>query len=156
MFRSFVCAMVAAVTLKLLDPFGSGKIVLFEVRRNRDSDLQRAVSESPSQVTYDKDFHWVELFGFALLGIFGGLYGALFNKANIAWSERHHGTYQQEKTYTDCSSSQARPKRNLSETASNPGVRHHLLHHGCCRFLQSLYEDGRHRAGLRDVFGVQH
>lgn len=43
--------------------------------------------KSPSQVTYDKDFHWAELFGFALLGIFGGLYGALFNKANIAWSE---------------------------------------------------------------------
>lgn len=33
MFRSFVCAMVAAMTLKLLDPFGSGKIVLFEVGR---------------------------------------------------------------------------------------------------------------------------
>ena len=59
--------MVAAVTLRLLDPFGSGKIVLFEV-------------------TYDKDFHWIEMIAFSFLGIFGGLYGALFNKANIAWS----------------------------------------------------------------------
>lgn len=59
--------MVAAVTLRLLDPFGSGKIVLFEV-------------------TYDKDFHWFEFLPFALLGVFGGIYGAMFNKANIAWS----------------------------------------------------------------------
>jgi chloride channel 3/4/5 len=59
--------MVAAVTLRLLDPFGSGKIVLFEV-------------------TYDRDFHWLEMIPFALLGVFGGVYGAAFNKANIAWS----------------------------------------------------------------------
>ena len=59
--------MVAAVTLRLLDPFGSGKIVLFEV-------------------TYDKDFRCLEMIPFALLGVFGGIYGAAFNKANIAWS----------------------------------------------------------------------
>ena len=28
---SFVCAMIAAVTLRLLDPFGTGKLVLFQV-----------------------------------------------------------------------------------------------------------------------------
>lgn len=28
---SFFCAMVAAMTLKFLDPFGSGKLVLFQV-----------------------------------------------------------------------------------------------------------------------------
>lgn len=66
MFRSFVCAMIAATILKFLNPFGTGKIVLFEV-------------------TYDKDWHFAELAGFILLGVFGGLYGALFNKANLAW-----------------------------------------------------------------------
>ncbi|CAG8445792.1 5586_t:CDS:10 [Diversispora eburnea] len=42
MVRSFFCAIVAAVTLKLLDPFGTGKTVLF-------------------QVTYDKDWHLFEI-----------------------------------------------------------------------------------------------
>lgn len=28
---SFFCAMVAAMTLRFLDPFGSGKLVLFQV-----------------------------------------------------------------------------------------------------------------------------
>lgn len=59
--------MVAAVTLKLLDPFGTGKIVLF-------------------QVTYDRDWHTFELLGFILLGVAGGVYGALFCKANIWWT----------------------------------------------------------------------
>ena len=33
--HSFFCAMVAAVTLKFLDPFGSGKLVLFQVTYDR-------------------------------------------------------------------------------------------------------------------------
>jgi hypothetical protein len=28
---SFFCAMIAAITLKVLDPFGTGKLVLFQV-----------------------------------------------------------------------------------------------------------------------------
>jgi chloride channel 3/4/5 len=69
MWRSFFCAMIAAVTLKFLNPFGelvnllndtilnisflgTGKIVLF-------------------QVTYDQDWHAWELFCFLLLGVFG-------------------------------------------------------------------------------------
>ncbi|KAI0745872.1 chloride channel [Earliella scabrosa] len=67
MWRSFFCAMVAAVTLRFLDPFGSGKLVLF-------------------QVTYDKDWHAYELFPFLLLGVFGGVYGAYFSKLNFRWS----------------------------------------------------------------------
>lgn len=59
--------MVAAATLRLLDPFGTGKIVLF-------------------QVTYDRDWHWVELAFFVLIGLFGGVYGALFTKLNMFWS----------------------------------------------------------------------
>ncbi|KAF9815592.1 hypothetical protein IEO21_04513 [Rhodonia placenta] len=78
MWRSFFCAMVAAMTLKFLDPFGSGKLVLF-------------------QVTYDKascDWHAYELIFFLLLGVFGGVYGACFSKLNIRWT-RHvrNGTW---------------------------------------------------------------
>lgn len=69
MFRSFFCAMVAAATLRFLDPFGTGKIVLF-------------------QVTYDRDWHWLELIFFVIIGIFGGLYGAFFTRLNVIWSTR--------------------------------------------------------------------
>ncbi|EJU02325.1 clc channel [Dacryopinax primogenitus] len=68
MWRSFFCAMIAAVTLKFLDPFGTGKLVLFKV-------------------TYDKDWHYLELPVFALLGVFGGVYGAYFSKLNYRWSK---------------------------------------------------------------------
>ncbi|KAF9501534.1 hypothetical protein BDN71DRAFT_1550108 [Pleurotus eryngii] len=68
MWRSFFCAMIAAITLKMLDPFGTGKLVLF-------------------QVTYDKDWHAYELVPFVLLGIFGGIYGAYFSKLNYRWSK---------------------------------------------------------------------
>ncbi|KAK0460988.1 chloride channel [Desarmillaria tabescens] len=72
---SFFCAMIAAITLKMLDPFGTGKLVLF-------------------QVTYDRDWHAYELFPFVLLGVFGGIYGAYFSKLNYRWS-RHvrNGTW---------------------------------------------------------------
>lgn len=69
MWRSFFCAMIAAITLKFLDPFGTGKLVLF-------------------QVTYDKDWHSYDLIFFILLGVFGGVYGAYFSKLNYRWS-RH-------------------------------------------------------------------
>ncbi|KAL0956550.1 hypothetical protein HGRIS_002688 [Hohenbuehelia grisea] len=75
MWRSFFCAMIAAITLKFLDPFGTGKLVLF-------------------QVTYDKDWHAYELFSFLLLGVFGGIYGAYFSRLNIIWSKRvRNGTW---------------------------------------------------------------
>ncbi|KAG6820743.1 hypothetical protein H0H93_012389 [Arthromyces matolae] len=60
--------MIAAITLKVLDPFGTGKLVLF-------------------QVTYDKDWHAYELLPFLLLGVFGGVYGAYFSKLNYSWSK---------------------------------------------------------------------
>lgn len=72
MWRSFFCAMVAAATLKFLDPFGTGKIVLF-------------------QVTYDKDWHAYELGLFLILGVFGGVYGAYFSKLNYRWSRYVRG-----------------------------------------------------------------
>ncbi|KAB5589136.1 ClC voltage-gated chloride channel protein [Ceratobasidium theobromae] len=72
MWRSFFCAMVAAATLKFFDPFGTGKLVLF-------------------QVTYDRDWHSYELGLFLILGVFGGLYGAYFSKLNYRWSRHVRG-----------------------------------------------------------------
>lgn len=64
MWASFVCAMVAAVTLQAFDPFRTGKLVLY-------------------QVTYHSGWHAFELIPFALIGIIGGLYGAMFIKLNM-------------------------------------------------------------------------
>ncbi|KAL9934114.1 hypothetical protein V8E36_007196 [Tilletia maclaganii] len=67
LFRAFFCAMIAAATLRAIDPFGTGKIVLF-------------------QVTYDKEWAWEELPFFVLIGVFGGIYGAYFTKLNMWWA----------------------------------------------------------------------
>ena len=58
MWQSFVCAMTAAVTLQALDPFRSGKLVLY-------------------QVTYSSDWHGFEMIPYAMLGIFGVRIGYL-------------------------------------------------------------------------------
>lgn len=73
MWQSFVCAMTAAVTLQALDPFRSGKLVLYQVK-------------------YSTGWHGFELVPFCLLGILGGLYGGLFIKANMRvaeWKRAH-------------------------------------------------------------------
>ncbi|KAJ3555645.1 hypothetical protein NM688_g2466 [Phlebia brevispora] len=67
MWRSFFCALVATVTLSAMNPYRSGKLVLF-------------------QVTYDRDWHFFEIIFFVILGIFGGLYGAFMVKFNMQWS----------------------------------------------------------------------
>ncbi|CAG8511417.1 1253_t:CDS:10 [Cetraspora pellucida] len=59
--RSFFCAIVAAVTLKIIDPFGTGKIVMF-------------------QVSYDNDWHVFEIISFLILGVLGGFFGAILCK----------------------------------------------------------------------------
>ncbi|KKZ66309.1 chloride channel 3 [[Emmonsia] crescens] len=77
MWQSFVCAMVAAVTLHALNPFRTGKIVLY-------------------QVTYSRGWHRFELLPFAVLGIFGGLYGGLFIKLNMKvarWRKARNYSY---------------------------------------------------------------
>ncbi|KAL5433612.1 hypothetical protein PMIN07_011073 [Paraphaeosphaeria minitans] len=68
MWQSFVCAMVAAVTLQAFNPFRTGKLVLY-------------------QVTYHSGWHDFELVPFAFLGILGGLYGGLFTKLNMRIAE---------------------------------------------------------------------
>ena len=68
MWQSFVCAMIAAVTLQAFNPFRTGKLVLF-------------------QVTYHSGWHAFELAPFAILGVIGGLYGAFFIKLNMRVAE---------------------------------------------------------------------
>ncbi len=68
MWQSFVCAMVAAVTLQAFNPFRTGKLVLY-------------------QVTYSSGWHGFEIVPFAILGIIGGIYGGLFIKLNMKISK---------------------------------------------------------------------
>lgn len=64
MWQSFVCAMVAAFILQAFNPFRTGKLVLY-------------------QVTYHTGWHAFELVPFAIIGIFGGLYGGFLIKLNM-------------------------------------------------------------------------
>ena len=41
---SFFCAMIAAITLKMLDPFGTGKLVLFQVTYDKVSFMLLSLS----------------------------------------------------------------------------------------------------------------
>ena len=64
MWQSFVCAMVAAVTLQAFNPFRTGQLVLY-------------------QVTYSSGWHGFEMIPFSILGVLGGLHGGLFIKLNM-------------------------------------------------------------------------
>ncbi|KIM69533.1 hypothetical protein SCLCIDRAFT_1207982 [Scleroderma citrinum Foug A] len=64
MWRSFVCALVATFTLSVMNPFRTGKLVLF-------------------QVTYSRSWHFFEIIFWVIIGIFGGIYGAFVVKLNI-------------------------------------------------------------------------
>lgn len=66
LWKSFYVALAAVATLEYIDPFRSGKIVLFNV-------------------TYDKDWKVQEIPAFILLGIFGGLYGKYISRWNIKY-----------------------------------------------------------------------
>lgn len=68
LFRTFFCCIVAALTLKFLDPYGNSKIVMFEVR-------------------YHRDWEFVELAAFIVVGILGGVTGAIFIKASRKWAQ---------------------------------------------------------------------
>ncbi|PHH83745.1 hypothetical protein CDD82_3819 [Ophiocordyceps australis] len=67
LFRTFFCCIIAALTLKFLNPYGTHKIVMFEVR-------------------YLVDWQYFELFGFIGLGVLGGAVGALFIKVHKYWA----------------------------------------------------------------------
>lgn len=64
MWRSFFCALVATSVLAAMNPFRTGQLVMFEV-------------------TYDRDWHFFEILFFAILGVFGGLYGEFVMKWNM-------------------------------------------------------------------------
>ncbi|KKY39171.1 putative chloride channel protein [Diaporthe ampelina] len=65
MWKSFVCAMTAAVVLKALDPFRTGETALYHVK-------------------YSTEWHNFEAVGpFLVLGFLGGIYGGLFIKLNM-------------------------------------------------------------------------
>ena len=66
LWQSFVCAIVAAVTLQYIDPFNTGKLALFTV--------------TASQV-----WRGFELVPWFLLGIAGGIWGAWFIRLNEDW-----------------------------------------------------------------------
>ncbi|XP_078403169.1 H(+)/Cl(-) exchange transporter 5 isoform X2 [Cetorhinus maximus] len=73
LWRSFFAALVAAFTLRSINPFGNSRLVLFYVE-------------------FHSPWHLFELVPFVLLGIFGGLWGAFFIRANIAWCRRRKTT----------------------------------------------------------------
>lgn len=68
LFRTFFCCIVAALSLKFLNPYGTHKIVLFQVR-------------------YMVDWDYFELASFIFTGILGGALGALFIKASKHWAQ---------------------------------------------------------------------
>ncbi|ODV92340.1 hypothetical protein CANCADRAFT_30518 [Tortispora caseinolytica NRRL Y-17796] len=77
LFRTFFCAMFSGLFLKLLNPYGTGKIVMFEVR-------------------YEQPWRGVELLFFVVLGLAGGIFGALFCKLNSKWESKIRKKYLSE------------------------------------------------------------
>lgn len=63
LWKSYVCAFIAVATLSAFNPFRTGQLVLFEV-------------------TYDTSWHFFELPFYAILGVFGGVYGIVVAKLN--------------------------------------------------------------------------
>jgi chloride channel 3/4/5 len=68
LFRTFFACIVAALSLKFLNPYGTHKIVMFEVR-------------------YLVDWEYFELGSFIVTGVLGGALGALFIKASKYWAQ---------------------------------------------------------------------
>src|SRR5690606_14984178 len=64
MWRSYFCALVATAVLAAMNPFRTGQLVMF-------------------QVSYDREWHFFEIVFYIIIGVFGGLYGALVIKWNL-------------------------------------------------------------------------
>lgn len=63
-----MCAIVAAVTLQYIDPFNTGRLVLY-------------------QLTASQVFRGFELVPWLFLGVAGGLWGTLFIHLNKEWEK---------------------------------------------------------------------
>ncbi len=72
LFRTFFCCITAALTLKFLNPYGTHKIVMF-------------------QVHYPLDWEYFELGSFVAVGVLGGVVGAMFIKASRHWAKSFRG-----------------------------------------------------------------
>ncbi|KAI9843341.1 MAG: hypothetical protein M1837_006467 [Sclerophora amabilis] len=68
LWRAFLCSLCAAVTLRALNPTGTGKLVLYETN-------------------YGTSYSPIHYLVFILLGVAGGLFGGTFCKANYLWSK---------------------------------------------------------------------
>ena len=68
LWRAFFCSLWAAAILKVLNPTGTGKLVLFET-------------------SYGTRYSAVHYLVFILLGVAGGLWGGIFCKLNFLWSK---------------------------------------------------------------------
>jgi chloride channel 3/4/5 len=67
MWRSFFCAMIGAFVVRSINPYGNGHDVQFSI-------------------DYKAPWSSFELIPFILLGILGGLWGALFIRLNTGWA----------------------------------------------------------------------
>lgn len=70
LFLIFICAMTSTLFLKFLNPYGTGKTVLFELN-------------------YESDWKTREIPFFVLLGIAGGIFGACFVKFTKWWPKHY-------------------------------------------------------------------
>lgn len=69
LFQIFFCAIISTLFLKFLNPYGTGKTVLFELE-------------------YFSDWSPIELIFFIIIGITGGIFGALFVKFVHWWPKK--------------------------------------------------------------------
>ncbi|KAI5948761.1 hypothetical protein KGF57_005159 [Candida theae] len=82
LFQVFFCAIISTLFLKVLDPYGTGKTVLFELE-------------------YYSDWKPIELLSFIVLGVAGGVFGASFVKFINWWPKvfRKHRIIKQNPTF---------------------------------------------------------
>lgn len=73
LWQSFVCAVVAAITFQYIDPFNTGKLVLF-------------------QVTSSQVWRGFELIPWLFLGVCGGVWGVCFIRLNEEWERMRRAT----------------------------------------------------------------
>jgi chloride channel 3/4/5 len=69
LWKAFLCSLIAAIMLKALDPTRTGRLVLFETNYG--------VIYKPHNYAF-----------FVLLGVSGGLFGAIFCKGSQMWTRR--------------------------------------------------------------------